>query len=260
MKLRKVVSLLAAVAMVFGLLPVTVSAQPVSSADYTAEELDSSRYEVEKYATPFWEGNIVYNECIYPIKNEDGSITPYDLMYQADEIVSVRNYGLGTVYEEGKDYRLTEDGKLEILPTGRIRFIEYDYMHPSSNPEGKPVDVYYPRDDGKGYEYWNEGPEFSNKTICVTYIHNDTWDYSKPENLEKTLPKTMSKLVHREPMTVVIAGDSITWGAKGSGCLNIAPYADAYPEMTIKAFGEKFGCNDITFYNSNTGGACSGLY
>lgn len=259
MKRKKILSFFLATAVIFSLLvlPARASDKIITSADYTKQQLDCSSYDVTKYATPFWEGNIVYNECIYPITKPDGSIPAFSLMYKASEIVSVKNYELNITYKEGRDYRLTEDGKLEILPNGYIGVNDYYYVHPTSNPAAYPVDVYYPRKDGKGYEYWNEGPEFSRDTIAVTYIHNDTWQYSRPESLENQLPKTMSKLVNKQPLNVVIMGDSITWGAKSSSCLHISPQADAYAEMTIKAFGEKFGCRDITYHNSNVGGSCA---
>lgn len=103
-------------------------------ADLTAENEDCPSFDLDKYVAPFWEGNTVYNECVFPITGADGTLSPFELMYPAERIVSVRNYTLTETYTEGKDYALV-DGKLVILPETSIKITEYGYMHPADNPE-----------------------------------------------------------------------------------------------------------------------------
>ena len=44
----------------------------VRHADLTAENEDCPSFDLDKYVAPFWEGNTVYNECVFPITGADG--------------------------------------------------------------------------------------------------------------------------------------------------------------------------------------------
>ena len=231
----------------------------ISRENFTAEELDSSSYELRKYTKPFWEGNIVYNEIVYPIRDEKGDAFYFDLMYDATEIISVYDYRLEVKYEKGKDYNIV-NGNLYIPTASSIERVDYQFIHPSKAPAGYGEDEfspYYPHADGNGYEYWTGGSEICNKAIAVTYIHNGTWEGPIPESQEQALPATMKKLINKEDMTIVVAGDSVSTGAMASGFLGISPFCDAYPEMTAKALREKFGYDGIKLVNSAIGGTMS---
>ena len=47
-----------------------------------------------------WDTNIVYNESVYPLENEDGTISPIPLMYEPVCILSVRDSSLETEYKK----------------------------------------------------------------------------------------------------------------------------------------------------------------
>ena len=257
MKLKKVLSLLIAATMITGGFVNTSTA--VSKKDFTAEELDSSSYDVRKYTEPFWEGNIVYNEIVFPMRDDKGQLMPFELMYDATEIVSVKNYKLDITYTEGVDYIL-DKGNIRILLGGSIEVQPYSFIHPTQAPNGYAEDEfypYYPQADGTGYEYWTGGSDICSKAIAVTYIHNDTWKAPMPVSQEKALPATMSKLMNKEEMTIVVAGDSVSTGAMGSGFLGMPPFADAYPEMTAEALRGKYGNDNIRLVNSAIGGTMS---
>jgi len=258
MELRKLLSLLLSATIVVGGLVIPSTAL-VTSDDYTAEELDCPKYDIRKYTDPFWEGNIVYNEIVHPIRDEDGSTPLFPLMYSASEIVSVKDYTLGVTYKEGVDYSLV-DGKLYIIPTGSIHVMNYTDIHPYTAPPGYGADEwmpYYPQADGSGYEYWTGGSDICKYSLAVTYIHNDTWDPPKQESEQHNLPKTFERLKNGESLTIVVAGDSVASGAMASGFLGMSPFADAYPEMAGKALKEKYNNDGIVLINSAIGGTMS---
>ncbi|MBE6708641.1 MAG: hypothetical protein E7578_05300 [Ruminococcaceae bacterium] len=258
MKIKKIISLVLAMATISGGL-VNSSTAAVTSKDYSKEELDSSSYDVRKYTDYFWEGNIVYNEIVFPIRDSSGKLKPFELMYDATEIISVKSYRLDVTYQEGEDYLLL-DGDLYIRPAGTIPVQPYSFIHPATAPNGYGADEfspYYPHADGVGYEYWTGGQDVCEKALAVTYIHNDTWKAPIPESQESRLPGIMKKLMNREAATIVVAGDSVSTGAMGSGFLGMPPFADAYPEMTANALREKFGNVNIKLVNSAIGGTMS---
>ena len=230
----------------------------ITSADFAPEMLECNYYDLDKYMTPFWKGNIVYNEAVFPITDENGIILPLGLMYEPTEIISVKDYTLTRTYKEGRDYALT-DGKLTVIPTGQICPHHHSAIHPRLNPHDLPFEILYPHADAKGFDYWSESNEISLCYLSVTYIHNDTWHSITPESIREKLPRTAARLECGEPFTVSAIGDSVTAGAKSSRSSNLAPFVDAYPEMTVKALERKYG-SKIEFHNRAVGGTLSTFY
>lgn len=234
-----------------------VSADKVTMQDYDTEYLECTEYDVRKYVTPFWRTNVIWNECFFPLVGNDGVRHPIKLMYKADEIISVRDYTLQKEYVRGRDYDIDEDGNFVFGSGSRIPRLNDFFLHATSRPTGSTDDEYYPRWDGNGWEYWNEGSELSLKTVAISYIHNDDNQPDSPASVEKDIPKSFEKLVNGEDFHIVLIGDSVSTGAKSSGNTGIGPYADAYPEMTKKALSMKFGNSNVKLTNTAIGGSTS---
>lgn len=214
-----------------------------------------NRYDVQKYTSPVWEGNIIYNEAVYPIEGQDGSTT-YTLMYTPDEVKSVYDATFSHLYREGIDY-VVEGNQLTLLPGGAIPTVDYEYIHPQSNPNNYGWDRYYNRTaagDGK-WEYWGQSSEFFAGYLNVTYTHSDTWQGWVPENKADALPGTKEKIENNEQMNVVFFGDSITGGANSSSYRDIYPYAEYWNEQIIRKLKESYGCTNISDYYSSVGGS-----
>ena len=106
-------------------------------------------YDTLKYTSPFWKGNVVYNEAVCPVENSDGSYT-YTLMYEPDDIIYVYDGTFSCYYTEGVDFKVSGN-KLTILPGGSINK--------------------FTRDNAYGGHIYFEG------YLNVTYTHSDTWVY-----------------------------------------------------------------------------------
>lgn len=214
-----------------------------------------NKYDVQKYTSPVWKGNIVYNEAVYPIKGRDGS-TAYTLMYTPEKVESVYDATFSKLYREGIDYTV-EGNQLIILPGGSIPTVEYTYIHPTSNPYNYGWDRYYNRTAAgdRKWEYWGQSPEFFAGYLNVTYTHNDTWKGWTPENKANALPVTNRKIQNNEKMNVVFFGDSITGGANSSSYRNLYPFAEYWNEQIIRKLKETYGCTNISAYYSSEGGS-----
>ena len=81
--------------------------------------VDSSEYDLDTYMQPLWAGTQVVNETAMVLRNEDGSLPEIGLLYDIEEVISVRDYSLGTLYEEGRDYTV-QGGNLVIAEDGAI--------------------------------------------------------------------------------------------------------------------------------------------
>ena len=228
-----------------------------AAVEVAAAELDLTEYDVRKYVTPFWRTSVIWNECFYPLINNNGTYRPIKLMYRADEIVSVRDYTLTKEYVRGKDYDLNENGELIFLAHSKIPKANDFSIHSPVMPQDADESTYYPRWDNTGWEYWNESSEISLKTVSVTYVTSDENQPNAPAPLVNSLPRSFEKLTSGDSFHMVLIGDSVATGAKSSGNCGIAPYADAYPKMTEKALAMKFGNPNVKLTNSAIGGSTS---
>ncbi len=256
---KKILAGLLSAAMVATTLITCINVFAADEIDYSG--YDTTHYDVAQYTRPYWEGDVIVNECVFPLRAEDGSLAPFKLTYPATKIIAVRNYTLDKKYVEGVDYTLNADGELVITDSGSIPTYNYRYLHPNTNPNNYDVNVYYPRRDQAdiepGWEYWNEGTELSYATICVTYVHDDDGSIERPAAIGADLPLTMEKLTTGQPLKIVTCGDSVTAGAHASASLGISPRAPAYPMMTQDALRYKFDNPNVVVSNSGIGGATS---
>ena len=258
MKKKALCYLLAALT-VFGVVP--FAAVPgVAATDYSQYNVTS--YNAAIYTSPIWQGNVVVNECVYPIKAVDGSLQPFKLTYPATQIISVRNYQLTTTYVAGRDYTLNAAGELVILSGSSIPTYSYRYIHPNTNPNNYDWGVYYPHriEEGieyPGWEFWEESSKISMQQICVTYVHAGNSYITRPDAVGDALPRSMAKLTSGQPITIVTTGDSVTAGAQSSGFLGISPNAPAYPGMIKDGLAVKFNNPNITLINTGIGGTTS---
>ena len=255
---KRIIGFLLAALTVFSLAP--AAGTTAAAEDYS--QYNVSGYNAALYTTPIWQGNVVVNECVYPIKDKDGTLKPFKLTYPATQIICVKNYQLTTTYVAGRDYTLNANGEFVIPSGSSIATYDYRYIHPNTNPYNYSWDVYYPHRDepgieNPGWEYWEESTRFSLQTICVTYVHAGNDYITRPEAVGNALPRTMAKLTSGQAVKIVTSGDSVTAGSHASGVIGISPYAPAYPGLIKDGLAVKFNNPNITLINSGIGGTTS---
>lgn len=210
--------------------------------DGTIEDLseyDIVEFDREKYMLPIWnDGGIAYAETVMVVENSKGDIDPISLLYPAKQIVSVRSFGLDTLYKYGRDYTLTADGKLQIQVKGSIPVLEYERYRPKYDPvdSGQNKLLYGDRaeimkeavDGAKGITEWQ---------IAVTYKHTAPFMGKVPAGQKEKFPLTNAAIVTGE-MRIGCIGDSISqgWTASGfgegaSGWTTGDQYVDLAPNM-----------------------------
>ncbi len=209
---------------------------------------DVTKYDLEKYATPVWEGNIVYAETAFIREDtrDDPYIAPIRLLYPIDEIISIRSADMKTLYREGVDYEVI-DGMLFIKTAeegGHIKALPYYSPDHSKEAFTYPVSGTYAGEDmkkGDIYYYWRD-PMFTNDTeggivkwtVSVTYKHSGKSVISVPKDQSEKHKGLADKLVSGNKIKVVSLGDSITYGCSAS--LNFphgafGPKSPAYNQM-----------------------------
>lgn len=209
--------------------------KPTNSSNNKTE--DVTMYQINKFTKPVWEGDVSYAEAAFVRQNQNGQVDPIQLLYDIDEIISVRSADLKTLYKEGKDYKV-EDGKLVILESGSIPVLAYDkYYFPLTKAEhdvDKLQSKVPAKTNGMGYivaEQKNEStPGMSAWALAVTYRHAEgNCVVSVPADRSDLFAKFKAKLDNKEEVKIVALGDSITHGWSSSANANMAPNCPNYP-------------------------------
>lgn len=198
----------------------------------------------ESYMEPVWEGTTAYEESVWPVAEQDGTVKDIPLLYRADRILSVQNLARTVTYQQGKDYILA-DGKLRIPKDSSIPVTSYDTFHPSNGMFS---------DGNGGYVYWEEGTGIVTRQIYVTYQHSDFWEGEKPVDKSSLLPKTIQRLENRQDLKIVFYGDSITEGYNTSGFVNTAPYMPKWSALVTEYLKKAYPFSNITEVNTGLSG------
>lgn len=220
-----------------------------------------STYNLDVWLDPVREGKIVYNESVFPMDNGDpAAIYDIPLTYEIDRIVSVRNGALNIEYKYGRDYRITDNGRLRIRTPaegGTIPIVNFFVIN-QMNPNG---DLMWWWTTNLSYRTLiiDATPFYHNNQISITYTHSDRWHGdSIVSETDEALSRAYSKLSNKQALTIVFNGDSITYGCNSSGRIyNIAPFTPRWSTMVTEGLKAKYGYNNITEVNTAVGGTKS---
>lgn len=101
-------------------------------------------FDIDLQATPFWKGNMMYNECIAFIEQEDGSKTA-TLLFAAVKIIAVYDNSLSIPLKEGVHYNMvpnpaagrfsgsqnTFSASFETMEGKGVAFVDVNGLHQS---------------------------------------------------------------------------------------------------------------------------------
>ncbi len=222
---------------------------------------DLPRYDNAKYLQYYWDSNITYNESAMIVRNKDGSLDAVKLLFNVDEIISVRSADLQTKYEENVDYKI-ENGKLIVLENGRIPILDYNKMYFETNPgeagsgttvEGNENVQAFPTVDGK-YEIYVEAGILYEHQIAVTYYHKDKGNYTVPATQSREFSGLLAKLERGESVNIACLGDSISNGSNASGFFTkkLNPAMPTYFGLVGDYIKAKYGYNKVYLYEEPT--------
>jgi acyl-CoA thioesterase I len=201
---------------------------------------------------PFWEGETVVGESVLFIRPEpaaaDGRAS---VLFPIQKIVAVRNSSGNITYEEGRDYVWKADSREIVIPAGsRIPTRTPQEMRRPANTQKYALT----HRDGNGEIFFGATLEYHDMQTCITYTHAPgRWEPPAPKFDPQALPKTAARLVSRQPLSIVVLGDSISAGANASGENNGPPFQPAYPELVRRHLAARFG-SAIELTNLSVGG------
>jgi lysophospholipase L1-like esterase len=200
---------------------------------------------------PFWNARQL-REPLFFIQSDPAARPRASLLFKPEKIVSVTSASRETTYD-GRDFAFDEATGTLYLPVGsRIPFKTMDTLYPLLT-SGAPKIRGKRGDPARGI-FWGEGALYHGLQVEVTYdCAPGQWAGYVPKFSGDALPRTMKKLTGREPVKVLLSGDSISEGYNASQFTKTRPGCPPFGELVALALQKHYG-SPVTFENHAHGG------
>ena len=237
---------------ILSFLGVMVGAPPIGLADEPARPTWAYSSDLLR---PFWQGDTVDGESVLFIKDDKTGEARASVLFPIREVLVVRNSVGDVTYENGKDFVWKAESREIVLPVGSriVSRTPQELRRPAKTQKYELT-----HRDGNGEIFFGGRLEFAEMQTCITYRHApDLWKSPVPRFDPKMLPRSISRLVSRQPLSIVTLGDSISAGANASAFFDAAPFQPAYPELVRRQLAERFR-NPVEMKNLAVGGTDTG--
>lgn len=207
---------------------------------------------------PVWASDTITNEPLVFIDGGDGKPVA-KLLFEPQEILSIRSANLSTTYQAGRDITLPAAGSRELsLPQGSaVPFLKLEELFP---PAGAPDAIRAAQGDraakfgANRFMRWAENPRaFLLRQVVVTYRHSGKWTGFRPQFAGEELKRTLTKLKAKEPLKIAVIGDSISAGGSASVTVRQPPMLPPYDRLMLDKLRKQYG-GDIQLVNLAKGG------
>ncbi len=204
---------------------------------------------------PFWTGTVVDGESVLFVKDKDSGTASARVLFPIRKVVRMTRatdwHQDVEPFEEGKDFVVQPGSSEIILPAGsRIpSYTEADLRRPAGTQKYKLT-----HRDGNGEIFFAAADEYHQMQVCITYEHEPVeWPAAPPAWDAARLPRTSKRLANREPLSIVLLGDSISTGCNASGWAGAAPFQPAYQDLLLEHL-KAASSPDVTLTNLAVGG------
>ena len=205
---------------------------------------------------------MLYRETFAMVEEEGICAAPF--LYEPEEILRVESYDAKQLYEQGRDWYV-EGGRLILTKDSRIpRAGRETFCHATRETaleeagrlglDFGPVrttDGRYIRLDAIG-----KPERVTRFQLAVTYRTKEVWPGEKPTSGLSSLPRFARKTGGKEPVKMLLYGDSISCGYDCSGMYGLAPGQPIWPEL-VRSSLEDYYKTEIELVNTSLGGVNS---
>lgn len=237
-------------------LSLAFAVRPVGAQEKTTAEKPAGEWKYDAdLLRPFWIGERMEGESVLFIRDEANGEASASTLFPIEKVVAVRNSAGTMTYEEGRDYRWKKGDRKIVLPKGsRITSsTPKDLRRPAKSQKYELT-----HRDGDGEIFFGGRLEYHDLQTCITYDHApNLWKSSVPKFDAQALPRTLERLRTKQPVSVVVLGDSISSGCNASGWAGDVPFQPAYPELFRRILAERYQTN-VTLSNPSVSGRDTG--
>jgi lysophospholipase L1-like esterase len=179
---------------------------------------------------PFWLSTVMDAESVVFVGDGREPIQA-SLLFQPDAILSVTNAAADVRYMEDDDYYVDRlAARIVRVPGSRMPWITGEAAAAA------------------------DGQLTHGRTVVVTYSHAASqWRGFVPANARTDLPRTTQRLQQHKPLTICLAGDSISEGYDASGFHALPPFQPPFAAQIASALQQHTGSN-IQLHNFGTAG------
>lgn len=199
---------------------------------------------------PFWTVPTMYGESLLFVREKADGDTVASLLFEPTRILSVTSSAGDVTYEEGRDYVWRAGTRELSLPAGS-RIVCKTPADLRCAPGSQQYAL--TRRDGQGEIRFGGGLEYHAMQTSVTYEHKGSWPTQVPNLACEQLPRTLTLLKEKKPLTVALLGDSISTGCNASGWAHGAPFQPPYQDLFVMNLERKYG-SAIALKNFAVGG------
>ncbi len=156
-----------------------------------------------------------------------------------------------TKYELGRDYAWQPGTRdLTLTADSRIPFTTPAQLHPAPNSPNS----YKSQRGTQAWMLFGPGHFMHDLQSAATYKSEDDWQIPPIQPApDLQLGPLRQKLNAKQPLKVVMLGDSISTEADASAIARVAPHQPGYPTLLVRTLEEKFGAK-LTLVNLSKGG------
>ena len=222
----------------------------LSTGSSAADEPSQWKYSPEQLQ-PFWTSDIVHRESVLFVSDAATGETRASVLFPIRKIISVQDSTGAVTYKSGIDFHYSEGSREITIPakSGIVTKTVADLRRPANSQQYRLT-----HRDGNGEILFGGGLEYHNMQTWITYSKATAdWPVSMPTFEPSMLPQTIGRLQQRQPVTVVLLGDSISTGCNASGWGNAAPFQPAYQNL-LKMHLESHYSTAVNLTNLSVGG------
>lgn len=191
---------------------------------------------------PFWSTGVMYDESVLMVPPTSGGLPEAKLLFQATQILSVRDATLGIEYQRDKDWTFdSATNTLKLLNGSHAASMTQAQLFPS------------------GGVLFEEGHLFHDKQLNVSYNHPvAVWTGPIPLRQTTNLQRSIAKLTAHTPLKLVLFGDSIAQGYSASGNettggLAAPPFMRSWGELIVRDLKDRYA-TVVNFSNKAVAG------
>ena len=188
-------------------------------------------------AAPVWNSREIEGDSLFFIQAENEPAAKAALLLVPERAPVLQSASREITYEAGRDFTWAA-GSREILLTkdSRIPFKTIAELHPAP---GSP-NSYNGFRDGKAHMLYAQGRFFHDLQTVANYPAAESWTAPKPARSEQ-LDRIRARLAAREPVKLVVLGDSISTGLNASLTGDAPPRQPGYADLVAQGLEKRFG-------------------
>ncbi len=187
---------------------------------------------------PFWQGTIMEGESVLFIKDSKTGEAKASVLFPVQQLLAVRNSAGDVTYENGRDYVWKPESREIVLPAGSriVSRLPAELRRPAKSQKYELT-----HRDGNGEIFFGTRLEYAEMQTCITYSHApNLWKSSVPKFDAMALPRSLHKLLNKQPLSIVVVGDSISAGCNASGWAEGPPFQPPYTELLRRSLEARF--------------------